>query len=48
MDYSDINVIETAIEAIREEIKSLNAKIMFAKNIYLEISMIEAHIERDR
>ena len=48
LDYSDINVIETAIEAIREEIKSLNEKMMFAKYIYLEISMIEAHIERDR
>ena len=46
--YSDINVIETAIEAIREEIKSLNEKMMFAKYIFLEISMIEAHIERDR
>ena len=48
MDYSNINVIDTAIEAIREEIKSLNAKMMFAKYIYLEISMIEAHIDRDR
>ncbi|MGN0572680.1 MAG: hypothetical protein ACI4IX_01955 [Acutalibacteraceae bacterium] len=30
LDYSNINVIETAIEAIREEVKVLYAKMRFA------------------
>lgn len=47
MDYSNINVIDTAIEAIREEVKVFYAKMRFAKYKDLEIGMIEAHIEPD-